>query len=71
MLHYLQDVPQFKELNISMKDNVRVFTYCIKDKNGSIIATSTGNTKKEAENNASKIALLYYNVNIQEYNSHI
>lgn len=71
MLHYLQDVPQFKELNISIKDNVRVFTYCIKDKNGSIIATSTGNTKKEAENNASKAALLYYNVNIQEYNSHI
>lgn len=71
MLHYLQDVPQFKELNISIKDNVRVFTYCIKDKNGSIIATSTGNTKKEAENNASKTALLYYNVNIQEYNSHI
>jgi len=71
MLHYLQDVPQFKELNISIKDNVRVFTYCIKDKNGSIIATSTGSTKKEAENNASKSALLYYNVNIQEYNSHI
>jgi hypothetical protein len=43
----------------------------IKDKNGSIIATSTGNTKKEAENNVSKEALLYYNVNIQEYNSHI
>ena len=71
MLHYLQDVPQFKELNITTKDNVRIFNYCIKDKNGSIIATSTGNTKKEAENNVSKEALLYYNVNIQEYNSHI
>jgi ribonuclease-3 len=71
MLHYLQDVPQFKELNITTKDNMRIFNYCIKDKNGSIIATSTGNTKKEAENNVSKEALLYYNVNIQEYNSHI
>jgi len=71
MLHYLQDVPQFKELNITTKDNMRIFNYCIKDKNGSIIATSTGNTKKEAENNVSKEALLDYNVNIQEYNSHI
>jgi len=71
MLHYLNDTPQFKELNIITKDNLRIFSYCVKDKNGSIIATSTGNTKKEAENNVSKEALLYYNVNIQEYNSHI
>jgi len=71
MLHYLQDVPQFKELNITTKDNMRIFNYCIKDKNGSIIATSTGNTKKEAENNTSKEALLYYKVNIQEYKSSI
>jgi len=71
MLHSLQDTPQFKELNVAIKDNVRVFTYCVKDKNGSIISTATGNTKKEAENNASKEALIYYKVNIQEYNSHI
>jgi ribonuclease III len=71
MLHSLQDVPQFKELNVAVKDNVRIFTYCIKDKNGSIISTATGNTKKEAENNASKEALIYYKVSIQEYNSHI
>ena len=58
MLHSLQDTPQFKELNVAIKDNVRVFTYCVKDKNGSIISTATGNTKKEAENNASKEALI-------------
>ena len=48
-----------------------VFTYCIKDRNNAIIATSTGNNKKEAENNAAKEALIYYNVDICEYNSNI
>ena len=33
-----------------MKDNMRIFTYCIKDRNNAIIATSTGSNKKEAEN---------------------
>lgn len=65
MQHYLQDMPQFKELNVKSKDNSRIFTYCVKDRNGSIISTATGSNKKEAENNAAKKALQYYNVEVQ------
>jgi ribonuclease-3 len=71
MMHNLQDVPKFYEVKILMKDNMRIFTYCIKDRNNAIIATSTGSNKKEAENNTAKEALLYYNVDIYEYNSNI
>ena len=65
MQHYLQDMPQFKELNVKSKGNSRIFTYCVKDRNGSIISTATGSNKKEAENNAAKKALTYYNVDVQ------
>jgi len=71
MHNYLQDSPQFKEINVTSRDNARIFTYCVKDRNGTIISTSTGGNKKEAENNAAKEALLYYSVDIQEYNSNI
>jgi dsRNA-specific ribonuclease len=71
MMHNLQDSPKFYEVKVLMKDNVRIFTYCIKDRNNAIIATSTGSNKKEAENNTAKEALLYYNVDICEYTSNI
>ena len=71
MQNYLQDTPQFKEINVTSKDNARVFTYCVKDRNGTIISTSKGSNKKEAENNSAKEALLYYGVDILEYNSNI
>lgn len=71
MQHYLQDMPQFKELNVVTRDNFKIFTYCIKDRNGAIISTSTGKNKKEAENNAALEALKYYNVNVNEYKSNI
>jgi ribonuclease-3 len=71
MQHYLQDMPQFKELNVVTRDNFKIFTYCVKDRNGAIISTSTGKNKKEAENNAALEALKYYNVNVNEYKSNI
>jgi len=71
MQNYLQDMPQFKELNVVTRDNFKIFTYCIKDRNGAIISTSTGKNKKEAENNAALEALKYYNVNVNEYKSNI
>src|SRR6056300_388012 len=71
MQHYLQDIPQFKELSVVTRDNYKIFTYCVKDRNGSIISTSKGKNKKEAENNAAMEALKYYNVNISEYKSTI
>ena len=64
MQHHLQDVPKFLEINITTKDNSKIFTYCIKDKSNTVIAISTGNSKKDAENNTALEALKHYNVDI-------
>lgn len=64
MQHHLQDQPKFYEINIITKDSNKVFTYCIKDKNNTVIATAKGPTKKDAENNVSLEALKYYNVSV-------
>jgi len=55
-----QFTPKFLELEIKTKDSIKIFKYCIKDRTGTIIATAKGNSKKEAENNVSKEALIYY-----------
>jgi ribonuclease-3 len=55
-----QYTPKFYELNIITKDNTKIFNYCIKDRTGTEIATAKGFSKKEAENNVSKEALIYY-----------
>ena len=64
LVNYMQQTfqytPRFYELGIITKDSVKIFNYCIKDRNNTIIATSTGYSKKEAENNVSKEALIYY-----------
>ena len=65
MQNYLQDIPQFKEISVSTRDNYKIFNYCVKDRNGTIISTSTGKSKKEAENNAALEALKYYNINVK------
>ena len=44
------------------KANIKTFTYIVKDKNDGIIGQATGNNKKDAENNCSKNALLYYGI---------
>jgi ribonuclease-3 len=68
MQHQLQDIPRFYEINVISKDNARIFTYCVKDRNNTVLGTSTGFTKKEAENNVAKEALNYYGVDTVEYN---
>jgi ribonuclease-3 len=68
MQNNLQDTPRFYEINIVSKDNSRIFTYCVKDRNNTVLATATGSTKKDAENNAAREALNYYGVDIMEYN---
>jgi len=55
-----QFTPKFCEINIITKDNIKIFNYCIKDRSGTEIASSQGYSKKEAENNVSKEALMYY-----------
>ena len=64
MQHHLQDQPKFYEIGIVSRDNNKIFTYCIKDKNNTVLATAKGFTKKEAENNVSLEALKHYNVSI-------
>lgn len=60
MQHHLQDAPNYYEINVINKENVKIFTYCIKDRNKTVLATATGTSKKEAENNVSKEALIHY-----------
>ena len=60
MQQTFQDTPKFYELGIITKESVKIFKYCIKDRTNSIIATSSGYSKKDAENNVSKEALIYY-----------
>lgn len=66
MQHNLQDTPKFFELNIITKNNNKIFNYCVKDRNNSIIATSTGLSKRETENNVAKEALKYYGYNVED-----
>ena len=64
LVNYMQQTfqytPKFYELGIITKDSIKVFNYCVKDRTNTIIATSSGYSKKEAENNVSKEALIYY-----------
>lgn len=57
MKHTCQDVPRFYEVSVSMRNNVKMFTYCVKDKAGMVIGKAEGTTKKDAENQAALVAL--------------
>jgi ribonuclease-3 len=63
-MSYLQNQPRFYEINIVTRDNAKIFTYCVKDKNNTVIATAKGPTKKDAENNVALEALKYYGVSV-------
>jgi len=60
MQQTFQFTPKFNELGVVTKDNNKIFSYCIRDRTNTIIATAQGNSKKDAENNVSKEALIYY-----------
>ena len=60
MQHSIQDTPKFCELGIITKDCVKIFNYSVKNRLNDTIATATGFSKKDAENNVSKEALIYY-----------
>jgi len=47
MQHYLQDMPQFKELNVVTRDNFKIFTYCIKIETGLLFQHQLGKIKKK------------------------
>jgi ribonuclease-3 len=63
--HYQQNfscMPKFYEMNIDTNsiNNSKIYTVCIKDKDNNIISIGKGQNKKEAENDAAKIALEQY-----------
>jgi dsRNA-specific ribonuclease len=60
MQHSIQDTPKFSELGIITRDCIKIFNYSVKNRLGDTIATATGISKKDAENNVSKEALIYY-----------
>lgn len=61
MQQTFQFTPKFNEISVTnTKDNNKIFSYCVRDRTNTIIATSQGNSKKDAENNVSKEALIYY-----------
>lgn len=64
MQHHTQDAPRFFEVNVVVKGNVKVFTYCVKDRGGAVLGTATAPSKKEAENMAAKAALSFYGVTL-------
>lgn len=55
-----QDSPRILEVNKEVRNNQAVFTYCVKNKDGTVLGTATGASKKDAENQAAKKALEYY-----------
>lgn len=64
MQHHTQDAPRFFEVNVVVRGNAKQFTYCVKDRTGTILGTATAASKKEAENMAAKAALEYFGVTI-------
>jgi ribonuclease-3 len=60
MQHTHQDVPRFMEAGVHVENNVRIFTYCVKDRSGLVLGRASGASKKDAENLAAREALKYY-----------
>lgn len=62
-LHNQSYAPRFLELNArTMKDGSKQYTVCVKDNKNATLGTGTGETKKSAENNASKEALAWLGI---------
>ena len=60
MQHTFQDGPRFFEMGVNIRNSVKVFNYCVKDRDGTTLGIGTGASKKDAENIAAQAALKYY-----------
>ena len=58
--HSMNSLPKFYEVSVENKANGKYYTICIKNKEGLVIATGSGNNKKLAENAAALNGLRYY-----------
>lgn len=56
--------PRFFEVNVETMNNHKVFKVCLKDDNDNVISIGYGSSKKEAENDAAKVAFEAYNVEV-------
>ena len=63
-----QDTPQFFEVSVNKNRGTtgNVFTFCVKDRAGTVLGTANGTSRKDAENNASKAALAYYGQSVDD-----
>lgn len=64
MLKYFQQnygyIPKFLEIQVTNDGRNKLFKLCLKDNKDAIIAYGEGRTKKDAENDASKKAIMQY-----------
>jgi ribonuclease-3 len=58
--------PKYIELDIRGPPHNRIFTMGVLDKNGEIIARGDGKTKKDAEQEASRLGLIYFDSSFKE-----
>lgn len=65
MQHTFQDIPRFFEISIEVRNNKKVFNYCVKNKTGAVLGTASGISKKDAENMSARAALEYYGQTIE------
>lgn len=66
MQHTFQTAPQFYEMSVEMRNHQKQFRYCVKDRHGIVLGTAVGSSKKDAENNAARVALGYYGQSIDD-----
>lgn len=64
MLKYFQQnhgyIPKFYEVDITFQGKNKIFNLCLKDHKDAIISYGQGKSKKEAENDASRKAIMQY-----------
>lgn len=64
MMDNFNDSPKYFEVNVVQKNMMKIFTYVVKNRDDEILGSSTGHTKKEAENNCSYEALKNFGINV-------
>ena len=65
MQHTFQDNPKFFEINVEIRNSKKIFIYCVKNHSGVVLGTASGDSKKDAENNSAKAALIYYGQSLE------
>jgi ribonuclease-3 len=51
------EAPRFFEVSVETRNHAKRFVYCVKNRAGVVLATASGDSRKQAENEAAKAAL--------------